>query len=162
MNIYIALAYAIFIFHWLYIIVVVGGLLCILIGWIRGWSWTRNFTFRLVHLVMMGLVVAEVGLGWACVLTIWERDLRVMGGDTAFQGDFINEWAYRLFGIDWPLWVWDLGYYAFGGLIFLLFVLHPPRRPRWRCRRPPHPAATPVFQPPHAPVDGGATPCRLE
>ena len=42
-----------------YVGYVVVGQLLILIGWMLGWSWVRNFWFRATHVLAMAVVVFE-------------------------------------------------------------------------------------------------------
>ncbi|HMO37114.1 MAG TPA: DUF2784 domain-containing protein [Gemmatales bacterium] len=81
MNWLIFLADCILVVHLLYVALVVLGIPLIFIGWWKRWTWVRRPWIRLLHLFMIGIVVAEVGLGWDCPLTIWERDCRIAGGE---------------------------------------------------------------------------------
>ena len=42
-----------------YVSYVVVGQLLIVIGWMAGWNWVRNFWFRMTHLLAMAVVVFE-------------------------------------------------------------------------------------------------------
>ncbi len=130
------LADAIVAIHFLWIAFVLGGQLFILLGMFLGWSWTRNFWFRFIHLSMMLLVAAESLFGLDCPLTVWENRLRVYdpsvpGGHR--PGDsFIARWAGIIFvsdqfgGSDWPFL---LGYLTFTALVVWSFLKAPPRLP---------------------------------
>ncbi len=76
------LADAVLGFHFLFIVFVVGGQACILIGGLLGWCWVRNLGFRIAHLLAISVVVVESWIGTICPLTIWEVTLRRMGGET--------------------------------------------------------------------------------
>lgn len=121
------LADAIVVFHVAYVLFIVLGLLVILIGVARGWAWVRNPWFRLIHVAMIGIVVAESLWGIACPLTVWERDLRALGGQAAHEQDFIAYWTHRLIFYDLPPWVFTLAYCLFGAAVGLTLVLAPPR-----------------------------------
>ena len=67
------LADLVLLFHAAYVGYVVFGLVAIVLGIALGWSWVRNFWFRLTHLGAIGLVVAESIVGVACPLTTLEN-----------------------------------------------------------------------------------------
>lgn len=75
---YAILANTIAAFHAAYVFFVLFGLLYIVAGWILGWSSARNFWFRLIHLAMIAVVVAETVFNVQCPLTVWENDLVAM------------------------------------------------------------------------------------
>lgn len=70
------LADGIFLIHILFILFVVVGLLVIGIGLLRKWRWVRNFWFRTIHLICIGVVVMESWTGITCPLTTYEEELR--------------------------------------------------------------------------------------
>ena len=55
--------------HAAYVGFVVIGFVLILLGVVRKWDWIRNLWFRLIHLAMILVVVAEAWLGIVCPLT---------------------------------------------------------------------------------------------
>ena len=116
--------------HFAFVIFVVGGLLAILVGWLRGWRWTRNMTFRWLHLLAILVIVAEALCGITCPLTSWEKSLRLRAGDATYQGDFIAAWAHELLFYDAEPWVFTTGYCLFGLVVVLTFWLAPPTRQR--------------------------------
>jgi hypothetical protein len=61
--------------HFAYVAFVIVGLAFTLIGAALHWTWVRNFWFRIIHLLMIGIVVAEAWLGIVCPLTTWENRL---------------------------------------------------------------------------------------
>src|SRR5690606_38517008 len=61
---------AVVVIHFAYAASVVLGLALILIGIPLRWRWIRNRWFRLVHLAMIGTVVAEAWAGIVCPLTV--------------------------------------------------------------------------------------------
>ncbi len=124
------LADAIVVIHAAFVAYVVLGMLAIVVGIVLRWGWVRNFWFRVTHLAAIGVVVLETVGGVACPLTIWERDLRIKGGQTGYSGDFVGYWAHRLIFFDAPPWVFATGYLLFGASVFLAFVFAPPRRSR--------------------------------
>lgn len=114
--------------HAAYVGFVVIGFLLILLGTVLKWTWIRNFWFRLVHLTMILAVVAEAWLGIVCPLTTWEKQLRELAGQTAYQGDFIANWMHDLIFFEAPPWVFTVIYTLFGLLVAATFWLAPPRR----------------------------------
>ncbi len=123
--------------HFAYVSFVVVGLLLILIGIPFGWRWTRDYRFRLVHLLMILIVALESLGGIMCPLTTWENDLRVWagqppGGDS-FVADFLNHVMF--FDTDedneWlgnDHWVFKSAYVSFAALVVMTFFLAPPMR----------------------------------
>jgi hypothetical protein len=123
------LADVIVVLHAAYVSFVVFGLVLILVGAVLHWGWVRNFWFRGIHLVMIGIVVLEALFGIVCPLTHWEKQLRVKAGEAAYAGDFIGNWAHRLIFYDAPPWVFTTIYILFGLAVLAAFILAPPRRP---------------------------------
>ena len=117
------------VFHAGYVLFICIGLLLILAGLVRDWKWTRNFWFRLVHLLMILIVVAESWLGIVCPLTDWEKRLRELAGQESYGGDFVANWMHEALFFELPAWAFTLIYTSFGLLVLATFVLAPPRRP---------------------------------
>jgi hypothetical protein len=114
--------------HASYVSFVVFGLVAILLGVVFRWTWVRNVWFRALHLIAIGIVVAESLAGIPCPLTVWERQLRETGGQISYGGDFIGYWAHHLIFYDAQPWVWTMIYTLFGLAVLAAFVLAPPRR----------------------------------
>ena len=53
----------------------------ILAGVCLRWSWVRNFWFRAIHLLLIGIVVVESLCSINCPLTDWENRLREASGE---------------------------------------------------------------------------------
>ena len=81
MSTHSMLADVIAVFHLAFALFIVCGLVAILVGAVRGWVWVRNFWFRLIHLLMIGIVAAEAICGVPCPLTTWEFRLRKLAGE---------------------------------------------------------------------------------
>jgi len=116
--------------HAAYVLFVVLGLVLILVGIWRKWEWIRNFWFRVVHLGMIGVVVAESWIGMVCPLTTLENWLRREGGEQGYQGDFIANWVHDLLFFELPAWVFAVGYTLFGAAVLATFFSAPPRWPK--------------------------------
>ena len=87
--------------HLLYVGYVVGGQLLIVLAAARGWGWGRNRWFRLSHLLAIGIVVVEAVMGWRCPLTVWEQQLRELGGEQVDAGaTFVGRLLHHLLFID--------------------------------------------------------------
>ena len=119
-----ALADAILVVHAAFVLFVVGGLVATWIGLALDLPFARNPWFRGVHLAAIGFVVVETLLGYVCPLTIWESALR---GETSEKG-FIQKWIHAWLYWNWPAWVFNAIYVAFGGLVAWTWVRFPPRR----------------------------------
>ena len=119
---------AVLVVHVSYVAFVLVGFLLTLIGILARWSWIRNVWFRVLHLAAILLVVAESLLGIVCPLTIWENQVRILAGETAYQGDFIADWLHNLLFINAEPWVFTVGYTLFGLAVLATFVYAPPRR----------------------------------
>ena len=122
------LADLIVVIHAAYVSFVVFGLAAILVGVVLRWKWVRNLWFRAIHLIAIGIVVAESLAGIPCPLTVWERQLRKMAGQTGYTGDFIGYWTHQLIFYRAEPWVFTLVYILFGLAVLAAFVLAPPRR----------------------------------
>ena len=63
------LADAVLLLHFGIVVFVVGGLVVIVAGNLRGWRWVNRWWWRLVHLAAILVVVAESWFGVMCPLT---------------------------------------------------------------------------------------------
>jgi len=122
------LADVVLVLHTLFVLFVVGGLLLTLLGWWRGWLWTRNPWFRWLHLGAIGFVVLEAWFGVPCPLTVLESSLRVLAGGSGYAASFIGHWLQRLVFYEAEPWVFTAVYTTFALLVVAVFVFHPPRR----------------------------------
>ena len=103
--------------HVLFVAFVLFGLVAILVGKLRSWSWVRNPWFRLAHLGAISFVVVQSWLGEICPLTVWEMALREKAGDSVYPGAFIAHWLERILYYQAPPWVFVVCYTAFGLLV---------------------------------------------
>ena len=163
MNWHIFLANTIVFIHVLYVGLVIVAVPTILVGWLLKWKWVRNFWFRLIHLIMMGIVVVETAFGVTCPLTTWETQQRIAGGQfnvqynvdgtvkyneygqimldatDSYQGDFFGRLLQNVLFFqpeDVSPYVLNLCYYGFGALILATLLLVPPHWP-WRNKAQP-------------------------
>ncbi len=113
--------------HSAFALFAVFGLVLILVGARRKWSWIRNRWFRITHLAVIVVVVAESWLGIVCPLTAWEHDLKKAAGEESYGGDFIAHWVRELLFFDFPPWVFTVVYSLFGLTVLLTVIFIPPR-----------------------------------
>lgn len=124
------IADAILAVHAGYVLFVVGGQITILLGWWRGWEWTRGRVFRVAHLAAIGLVVWEAWAGVACPLTVWESRYRELAGAGAYPVSFMAYWLRELIFYSAPDWVFTLLYTVFSLIVVASYLLNPPRARR--------------------------------
>jgi hypothetical protein len=115
------------IMHLAYILFVVIGQALILLGWLRGWGWTRRCIFRMLHIAAIGLVVIEVWGEIYCPLTLLENYLRALSGESVYSSSFISYWVGRLIYYDAPAWVFTLLYTVFFAIVAGTYIAYPPR-----------------------------------
>ena len=116
--------------HASFVAFVVIGQVLILAGWMRGWHWTRNPAFRLIHLGAIALVVLESWFGVMCPLTWLEFRLRAAAGSPVAADGFLAYWLQRMIFYHAPSWVFTLVHTVFGAVVAATLVLYPPRRRR--------------------------------
>ena len=133
-RLYLLLADLTLIVHAAFVAFVVVGLVLIWIGWWRGWTFVRNFWFRLIHLAAIGVVAAEALFGVVCPLTTWEDRLRLLaGGEERYQGSFVQHWLHRVMFFDLHQQFFTMAYLTFFLAVALSIWFVPPR---WRRPRP--------------------------
>ena len=93
----------------------------------------RNFWFRAIHLVMIGIVVGEALAGVPARSPSGRSSSGPGRARSSYTGDFLGYWAHRLIFYRAEPWVFTLIYAAFGLAVLATFVLAPPR---WPVRKP--------------------------
>lgn len=116
--------------HFALVAFVIGGLLLIVAGNLRGWRWVNSRWFRVLHLLAIAFVAAEAWLGIACPLTTLESWLRAQAGHATYGETFVQHWLQRLLFYDAPAWVFVAGYSAFCLLVVAAWWRFPPARRR--------------------------------
>jgi hypothetical protein len=124
------LADIVLVLHVAVVAFVVGGLLLVVAGNLRGWRWVNARGFRLAHLGAILFVIAETWLGMVCPLTALETWLRAQAGAAGYGGGFIEHWLQRMLYYDVPWWVFAVGYSLFGLLVVAAWVRFPPESRR--------------------------------
>lgn len=127
-EIYLLAADAILLLHVLVVAFVIFGMLLVVIGKFRKWSWICNPWFRLLHLVAIGMVVLQSWSGVICPLTTLEMVLRSRAGDTVYTGSFISHWLGELLYYHLPAWVFVTAYTLFGVIVGISWFWIRPRR----------------------------------
>ena len=122
-----ALADAVLALHVAVVLFVVGGLVLVVAGNLRGWPWVNRLWFRLLHLGAIGYVAAQAWLGVTCPLTTLEAWLRREAGQPAYSTSFIGHWLQRLLYYSAPDWVFTLAYTLFGLVVAAVWWRWPPR-----------------------------------
>jgi len=121
------LADAVLVLHFAFILFVVGGLLCVVVGNLRAWTWVNGWWFRIAHLGAIGFVVAQSWLGMPCPLTTLEGWLRPREEATTYSQGFIEHWFQRVFAYDVPAWVLSTTDVGIGLLTLLAWWYFPPK-----------------------------------
>jgi len=135
---YQLLADAVLALHVGIVVFVVGGLVLIIVGNLRAWSWVNAAWFRFAHAIAIAIVVAEAWFGFVCPLTSLEMWLRARTGAATYAGSFIEHWLQRILYYDAPGWVFMLAYSLFGLAVAATWWYFPPEfrgRPRRRSDR---------------------------
>ena len=125
---YIIAADLVLLLHVLFVAFVVLGLVAILVGKLRNWSWVRNLRFRVLHLLAIAVVVVQSWFGMICPLTTLEMWLRAQGGHAVYAGNFIAHWLNALLYYQAPQWVFAVAYTAFGLLVIISWFWVKPDR----------------------------------
>ena len=131
---YRLLADAVLLFHFAVVAFVVGGLVLVLVGNVRHWGWVNSLSFRVAHVLAIGIVVVQAWLGKLCPLTILESWLRGQGGEAPYTASFIEHWIQRVLYYEAPHWVFTSAYTVFGLLVVAAWWYFPPRRKAARSR----------------------------
>jgi len=122
------------ILHFGFVLSVILSLQLILVGKLAGWDWTRNFLFRLTHLLAIEIVAGQALVGIECPLSTVERELR--GGylhnlqGSSWLGTLCNE---MLFYQASPV-IFRMLYSLAGLMVLMTWIAIPPRMPKWLQR----------------------------
>jgi len=114
--------------HTLLVGFIVFGLVFILVGRLRSWTWVRNPWFRYAHLAAIGVVVLQSWFGVICPLTTWEMALREKAGEAVYSGAFVGHWLESILYYRAPEWVFVVCYTIFGSLVAAAWYWIRPRR----------------------------------
>ena len=128
--------------HLAYVGYVVLGQLAIILAAPMKWQWARNPWFRFSHLAAIAYVAYEEFAGLRCPLTVWEEQLRALGGQVVESGQtFMGRMFHDLlFYPDTPHIVFAVGHVAFAVLVLQACIMYPPRWFRFGKKRTEVPA----------------------
>jgi hypothetical protein len=99
------------------------GLIAIPLGGLCGWRFVRVRWWRLLHLILLGIVALQAVVGRACILTL----LQAAAADAAANPTpLIVGWVNRLIYWPLPLWVFAALYLVVFGYALALLWLVPP------------------------------------
>ena len=123
---------------------VILGQLVIIVAAPCKWQWARNPWFRFSHLLMIGIVAYEELRGLRCPLTVWEEQLRALGGavfsgSETFMGRMFHD---LLFYENTPQIVFTVGHLAMAVLVLQALIMYPPRWFRFGKKKEVAPAAS--------------------
>ena len=99
-------------FHFCIFLFMVLSFFLIPLGYYQKWEWVKNRYYRLIHLILMGIIFIETILGFMCPLTILENFLR--------NNIRINN---KITQIIHQIMYWDLPTYQFI-ILYLLSLLY--------------------------------------
>ena len=119
------LADLVLLFHFAFVLFVVGGLFTVWLGARLRWRFARNPAFRLAHLWATWFVAIETLLGWACPLTVLEDLLR---SEPSAEEGFLQRWISRLLYWDFPVWVFAAAYLLFSLVVTAAYWRIPPNK----------------------------------
>jgi polyferredoxin len=124
--VYDVLADFVLLLHFGVVLFVIGGLAVVPIGNARDWRWVSSWTFRLLHLLAIGVVFVQAWLGATCPLTTLESWLRAKSGGSGYEIGFIQHWVHSVLFYEAPTRVFTIVYTAFGSLVVAAWWRYPP------------------------------------
>jgi hypothetical protein len=125
---------AVYAIHLIYALVIIIGFILILVGFFADWRWIRNFIFRLIHLLMIGIVAVESIFNVECPLTWLEYKLMSLDGIKHGSMPFIAGIVDRILYYNFPIWLFNLIYISFGLSVLIIWFAIPPERHPFRFR----------------------------
>ena len=99
-------------FHFCIFLFMILSFFFIPLGYYQKWEWVKNKYYRLIHLILMGIIFIETILGFMCPLTILENFLR--------NNIEINN---KITQIIHQIMYWDLSSYQFI-ILYLISLLY--------------------------------------
>lgn len=126
-SFYLLAADVILFLHVFVVVFNVLGLILILLGYILKWSWVRNPWFRVVHIVVIGIVIIQSWVGVVCPFTNLEMALRSKAGETVYSGTFISHWLESILYYQASPWVFVFIYTVFGAFVIASWFIVRPR-----------------------------------
>lgn len=124
---YLLAADVILLLHVFIVVFNVFGLILIIVGYVRKWSWICNPWFRYTHVAAISIVIVQSWVGVACPLTNLEMALRSKAGETVYSGTFISHWLESILYYQASPWFFVIIYMFFGGLVIAGWFMVRPR-----------------------------------
>lgn len=125
-NLYSVAISTVYVIHLLYALAIVIGFILIIIGFFAGWRWIRNFIFRLIHLLMIGIVALESIFNVECPLTWLEYKLMSLDHIRHSSMPFIAGMADKVLYYNFPIWLFNAIYIVFGLIVVITWFIIPP------------------------------------
>ena len=115
--------------HVAYVAFVIFGQLAIVVAAPMKWQWARNPWFRFLHLIAIAVVAYEAIYHIRCPLSVWEEQLRALGGQTFDGSDtFMGRILHNVLFVDnMPEIAFTIGYCAMAILVVQGLIMYPPR-----------------------------------
>ena len=126
-HVYQIMADGVLLLHVLFVVFVLTGQLLIVLGAYRGWSWIRNWWFRIFHLGAIAIVVTQSWVSLICPLTTLEMRLRAQAGQEQYEESFIQFWLGRFLYYEAPAWLFIAVYTVFGLFVVITWFRFPPK-----------------------------------
>ena len=124
---YLLVADVILFLHVLIVVFNVFGLILIIIGYVRKWSWICNPWFRYAHVAAISIVIVQSWVGVACPFTNLEMALRSKAGETVYSGTFISHWLESILYYQASPLDFVIIYTVFGALVIAGWFMVRPR-----------------------------------
>ena len=103
-------------FHFCIFLFMVLSFFLIPLGYYQKWEWVKNKYYRLIHLILMGIIFIETILGFMCPLTILENFLR---NDIEINNK-ITQIIHQIMYLDLPTYQFIILYLL--SLLYLIFL----------------------------------------
>lgn len=129
-NIYAFVAQIVVMFHFLYALTIIGGLVLVYLGYFLKWHFVHNFSFRIIHLLMILIVAFESIFNIECPLTYIEYKLLNLAyihhTNTPFIAGFINKILFW----NLPNVFFNIFYVLLALVIAISFIIVPVKFPK--------------------------------
>ena len=101
----------------------------ILIGQWQIWSWTKNLSFRNIHILLLTYVIVEVLFSIPCFLTVMENSCRKKSNLPLYTTGFFDYWVETLFVTTYRNWLFIAILSLLAIFSFILYFAAPPLFP---------------------------------
>lgn len=113
---------------------IVFGLVVIPLGARCRWAFVHGFSWRVLHVAVLGTVAVQKLLGQTCFLSVWENNLLDRVDQRRYHIPVIHTWGDRLIHVDVPMWVLVTLYVLLWVYVLWLWRRVPPQLPAWTRR----------------------------